>query len=103
MVNENMSPDNLPFVLSIVIKGPTITFSEGELAPPEARRMPLCVTLTINKVKQQKLLEAPGSWGGCAGCVRGSQRPGAGWASKMEALEMGAAWPRQEGGCWAMA
>ncbi|MQL85592.1 hypothetical protein Taro_018119, partial [Colocasia esculenta] len=79
----------------------------------------------FHQVKQQKLLEAPGSWGGCAGCVRGGQRPGvlaavqadgaardakprpgkagAGWASKMEALEMGAAWPRQEGGCWAMA
>ncbi|MQL68443.1 hypothetical protein Taro_000748 [Colocasia esculenta] len=50
MVSEDMNPDNLPSVLSIVNKGPTITFSDGELAAPEARKMPLCVTLTINKV-----------------------------------------------------
>ncbi|MQM20652.1 hypothetical protein Taro_053676 [Colocasia esculenta] len=50
MVSEDMNPDNLPSVLSIVNRGPTITFSDGDLAAPEARKMPLCVTLTINKV-----------------------------------------------------
>ncbi|MQL89101.1 hypothetical protein Taro_021683, partial [Colocasia esculenta] len=50
MVSEDMNPDNLPSVLSIVNRGPTITFSDGELAALKARKMPLCVTLTINKV-----------------------------------------------------
>ncbi|MQM09555.1 hypothetical protein Taro_042430, partial [Colocasia esculenta] len=50
MVNEDMKPENFLSVLSIVTRGPTITFADSELAPPEARRMPLCVSLTINKV-----------------------------------------------------
>ncbi|MQL70849.1 hypothetical protein Taro_003153 [Colocasia esculenta] len=45
-----MLADKLPSALAMVTRGPTIIFAESELAPPEARRLPLCVTLVINHV-----------------------------------------------------
>ncbi|MQL78799.1 hypothetical protein Taro_011245 [Colocasia esculenta] len=50
VVNEDMLADKLPSALAMVTRGPAITFVESELAPPEARRLPLCVTLVINHV-----------------------------------------------------
>ncbi|MQL75201.1 hypothetical protein Taro_007563 [Colocasia esculenta] len=43
-----MLADKLPSALAMVTRGLAITFAESELAPPEARRLPLCVTLVIN-------------------------------------------------------
>ncbi|MQL97690.1 hypothetical protein Taro_030386 [Colocasia esculenta] len=50
VVNEDMMADKLPSALAMVTRGPAITFAESELAPPEARRLPLCVTLVINHI-----------------------------------------------------
>ncbi|MQM21115.1 hypothetical protein Taro_054149 [Colocasia esculenta] len=50
VVNEDMLADKLPSALAMVTRGPAITFAENELEPPEARRLPLCVTLVINHV-----------------------------------------------------
>ncbi|MQL77159.1 hypothetical protein Taro_009567 [Colocasia esculenta] len=50
VVNEDMLADKLPSALAMVTRGPAITFAESELAPPEARRLPLCVILVINHV-----------------------------------------------------
>ncbi|MQL77350.1 hypothetical protein Taro_009750 [Colocasia esculenta] len=45
-----MLADKLPSALAMVTRGPAIIFAEGELASPEARRLPLCITLVINHV-----------------------------------------------------
>ncbi|MQM12210.1 hypothetical protein Taro_045126 [Colocasia esculenta] len=45
-----MLADKLLSALAMVTRGPAITFAENELAPLEARRLPLCVTLVINHV-----------------------------------------------------
>ncbi|MQL86317.1 hypothetical protein Taro_018857, partial [Colocasia esculenta] len=50
VVNEDMMADKLPSALAMVTRRPAITFTESELAPPEARRLPLCVTLVINHI-----------------------------------------------------
>ncbi|MQL93136.1 hypothetical protein Taro_025779 [Colocasia esculenta] len=69
MVSEDMNPDNLPSVLSIVNRGSTITFSDGELAASEARKMPLCVTLTINKPTPTTIAAYDNSRLACHGIV----------------------------------
>src|SRR5262249_47050915 len=48
MVDENLPPEKIVGALLTFHSGPFIIFSDEELAPPEYRTLPLCITFSFS-------------------------------------------------------
>lgn len=56
MVNEDLPTSGVTKAIMALTCGPSISFSDKDLAPPESRSLPQCLTVTLNEVKVDSTL-----------------------------------------------
>ncbi|MQM03768.1 hypothetical protein Taro_036554 [Colocasia esculenta] len=56
MVNDDLPPSGVTNAILSLTQGPSISFSDKDLAPPECRSLPLCLTINLNGVSVDSTL-----------------------------------------------